>query len=108
VDEHRHWEKIPDRQEPVTSEIIDFCLDMITEIGEDSLEALFCDWLVLGKYTGYQLGEWAQRKQDTKYGKFAQNRIGGGNDGSSKAFILEDFRFFVQERRKLIILLLCF
>jgi len=80
---------MPNRREPITSDMIEFILAKAKTTHEDSLVAALADWFVLGEYTGARLSEWAQTLAHTQRGQIGCNNI----DNSSKAFILEDFQF---------------
>jgi len=56
---------------------------------QDSFDAAFFDWIVIGIQAGFRKSEWVQDSHDFRStGQFALNR-----DGSSKAFIASDFSF---------------
>ena len=87
--EMKRWEKMPDRQEPVTREMIDYIIDLAAkDKGDDTLLKAMSDWLVVGEYTGARLSEWAQDAKDTRKGQ-----IKLAIDDSAKAFTREDFIF---------------
>jgi hypothetical protein len=101
IKEHKRWEEMPNRQEPVTIEMIEFIIKLAEDQDEDSLWAAMRDWLIQGNYTGCRLSEWAQQKRNTKNGGFATWDKSIGGDGSSKAFTMEDFRFHGKNNRRL-------
>ena len=93
VNEHRRWESMPNRREPLTFSMVDQAFsDTYGSPGpklDDSLEAALTDWFILGMYTGMRKSEWCQdRYLIQKSGQVILNR-----DGSSSAFILNDFQF---------------
>ena len=88
IKKQKRWERLSDRQEPMTNGMIEYCIDLAVGIKEDSLEAAIKDWLILGEYTIFRLSEWAQEQKNTKGGKFSLNDPSAGGDGSSKAFIV--------------------
>jgi len=95
--ELERWEKVPDRREPFTAEMLAAMSDTATfgQHAPDSSWAACQDWFHLGLRLGLRLSEWAQ------------------NDGASlsspardiyddaKAFCLNDFRFELKNRRRL-------
>ena len=94
IAEHKRWEQMPNRQEPVTLEMLKYINKLAKKEPKDSLLASMRDWLCLGNYAGFRLQEWAQEKKNTKNGGFAVWEKSEGGDGSAKAFLCEDFTFF--------------
>ena len=90
LDECKQWEKMPNRSEPVTPQMIKYIIDLSKKAKDkDSKICAFANWLPLGKMTGFQLSEWAQEKRQLKQTKkFKRNK-----DGSVQAFRLDDFIF---------------
>ena len=95
--EHERWEKMPNRREPVTHDMIEHIIRQARHIDKDSLLSALSDWCVLGEYTGARLGEWAQDHKDTKRGKIGRNHV----DNSARAFIFVDFQFEGARSRRL-------
>jgi hypothetical protein len=62
---------MPNRQEPLTVDMILHVYNLATRQGEDSLMAALRDWLIVGIYTGNRKSEWAQEHQNSKKGNFA-------------------------------------
>eukprot|EP00957_Ditylum_brightwellii_P099903 7612857-Ditylum_brightwellii.AAC.1 len=62
---------MPNRQEPVTIEMILHVYKMAKKEHEDSCMAAFRDWLIIGMYTSNRKSEWAQENHIGCSGKFA-------------------------------------
>ena len=93
----KRWELMADRQEPVTAAMLDYIIDLADKDSlPDYLLSAMADWLVLGKYTGFRISEWAQYAKDVKKEKF-----GRAIDGSLLALIFEDLTFFGEKERRL-------
>ena len=93
VNEHRWWETMPNRREPLTFSMVD--TGFLTAYGStankfnDSLDAALTDWFILAMQAGMRKSEWCQdRYLLQKSGKVILNR-----DGSASAFIFSDFTF---------------
>eukprot|EP00957_Ditylum_brightwellii_P033562 2543961-Ditylum_brightwellii.AAC.1 len=91
IQEQCRWETMPNRQEPVTVEMILLVCKMAKKEHEDSCMTTFRDWLIVGIYTGNRNSEWAQEHHIGCSGKFAIWDVKLGGDGSSKAFNQNDF-----------------
>ena len=92
ITEVRRWEIIPNRREPITKEIISYITNKgktLNRVNPNNIYSALSDWLILGLQSGFRRKEWAQ---DHKYLK-RFNDIQRNVDGSSAAFILEDFEF---------------
>ena len=93
VNEHKRWELMPNRREPLTYVMADLSFSQTYGLSplkaNDSLEAALTDWLTLGMQTGMRKSEWYQDRHILNTtGTFIPNR-----DGSPSAFILSDFMF---------------
>ena len=100
IHELRRWESIPDRREPVTKEIIEYVIEKGTRLNKsnpDNIYSALADWLILGQQTGFRRKEWAQDRTHLKKHKDIQRNI----DGSSAAFILEDFEFRANNNKRI-------
>ena len=91
TNEHKRWESMPNRREPLTFSMVDFSFKTTLAISPDhnTLEAALTDWFIIGMQSGMRKSEWCQDRytlQKTKQVIF--NR-----DGSSSAFIFDDFTF---------------
>ena len=89
--EHRRWEKMPRRREPVTSEMLDWMMEQEDPNGPDGLVSALKNWSVINSYAGNRLGEWAQEYSDTRRGTFSRWT---DIDNSARAFIFKDLVFF--------------
>jgi hypothetical protein len=60
--EMERWEKMPNRREPFTVEMLDELLSQVTANRDSfySKNAALTDWFCIGLYTGSRLTEWAQ------------------------------------------------
>ena len=90
--EHRRWESIPNRREPLTYPMVQqAALEAKKDLSpcQHTLNHALYDWLVLGMVTGFRRSEWCQdRTYSARTGDITRNI-----DGSSSAFILSDFTF---------------
>ena len=79
---------MPNRREPVTTEIIEFILTKGKAYkDQDNIYSYIDDWLILGKQAGCRRLEWAQECSNlNKYNTYQRNI-----DGTAAAFILDDF-----------------
>eukprot|EP00957_Ditylum_brightwellii_P026089 1972400-Ditylum_brightwellii.AAC.1 len=62
---------MPNRQEPVTLDILEFVTKLAENEQDDHFLAAMRGWLILGSYTGCRLSEWAQESRLAKKGTFA-------------------------------------
>eukprot|EP00957_Ditylum_brightwellii_P064650 4906823-Ditylum_brightwellii.AAC.1 len=99
--EHKRWEEMVKRQEPVATEMILLQIKVSLKSNEDSFDAAMRDWLVIGHYAGFRLSEWSQEQKLVNKGMFASNDPAEGGDGSAKAFTLEDFIFLGKKGKRL-------
>ena len=60
IREHHRWEKMPNRQEPITTTMLDFWIKRARDADEDSFPAAMADWMVMELATGMRKSEWAQ------------------------------------------------
>ena len=64
VTEHRRWETMPNRREPLTFLMVDKLSSLSygqnSRVVNDSLEATLTDWFILGMHTGMRKSEWCQ------------------------------------------------
>jgi hypothetical protein len=92
LNEVKLWEKMPDRREPLTVDMISYQKLLTHESKPHSEDAAMYDWEVFGIYAGNRLTEWAQRN-----GTDIINNI----DGLPKAFLISDLEFFGANRRQM-------
>ena len=94
--EVRRWEKMPNRREPLTTDMITYQQLQREDNKPHSEAAALYDWEVVGIYTGNRLSEWAQHHGTTDLSMIIQNI-----DGTAKAFIVEDIEFYGKDRRRM-------
>ena len=85
--EQKRWEEMPNRRELVEPIMIDDMWELCKLLSIDSLEYALYDWNVLGQVFGFRLSEWAQNEEDKK--NYPKKAV----DGTSLAFIIDDFIF---------------
>jgi hypothetical protein len=88
--EVKRWENIPDRQEPLTVDMIHYQNLQCNKNTPHSNDAVMYDWEVFGIYAGNRLSEWAQYD-----GKDIVENI----NRTVKAFTITDLKFFGENRR---------
>ena len=89
------WEKMPNRRSPATKSMYKFLRPKCNPATEfDSLHST-CDWLTIGLYLGLRLNEYGQHAEANS----ASGDIFRNVDGSARAFIKSDLRFFKSGRR---------
>ena len=89
--EHKRWESMPNRREPLTYNMVNQAIINNTRnhYCTNSLNSALTDWFILGMVTGARKSEWCQdRSSILKSGTVTPNI-----DGSSSAFIFSDFIF---------------
>ena len=93
INEHKRWESMPNRREPLTYSMVDHLYHISYNknppLSSDCLEAVLADWLILGMQTGMRKSEWCQDRYLLQKTQTVQHN----RDGSSSAFIFEDFTF---------------
>jgi hypothetical protein len=85
LSEVKCWENIPDRQEPLTVDMIHYQNLQRNKNTPHSKDAIMYNWEVFGIYASNRLSEWAQYN-----GKDIVVNI----DGTAKAFTITDLKFF--------------
>jgi len=85
--EYKRWYQMPNRREPITLPMLDYWYNLSQSAHEDSFQAAFFDWMVLGIHAGFRKSEWCQ---DT-YNYKLFNQIALNPDHTSKAFVSSDF-----------------
>jgi len=92
-DELKRWENMLNRRDPLTKvKLVQLAL-MIQSMLLFSLLYVLLDWLVLGIHFGFPLTEYAQKKNITSLRRITRNF-----DGPPKALIMEDFKFYANNR----------
>ena len=92
INEHKRWESMPKRREPMTKEMICYIIDKgekMKSTNPDNIYIALSDWLIVGLQAGFRRKEWAQDKTYLKKHKDIERNV----DGSSAAFIVSDFEF---------------
>ena len=90
--ELKRWECIPNRREPVTTQMIEYIIKKgksLHKSDPDNIYTALSDWLILGMQSGFRRKEWAQDRSQMIRHKDIQRNV----DGSAVAFILEDFEY---------------
>jgi hypothetical protein len=90
LSEVKCWENIPDRQEPLTVDMIHYQNLQHNKNTPHSEDAAMYDWEVFGIYAGNRLSEWAQYD-----GKDIVVNI----NGTANAFTITNLKFFGENRR---------
>ena len=93
--EQKRWEDMPNRREPVTTEMLEQMGEVSKDLDPDSLESALRDWNMLGRYLGFRLSEWAQNEENRK--NFPLLAI----DDTPLAFTFHDFQFMGRGSRQL-------
>jgi hypothetical protein len=86
--EVKRWEKMPNRREPFTIEMLDFIIDQSKNLAPNSFLSTFRDWATCGLYAGFRLSKWAEPERNTAINNPLLNMF---ND--PKAFCLGDLEF---------------
>eukprot|EP00957_Ditylum_brightwellii_P140285 10689151-Ditylum_brightwellii.AAC.1 len=84
---------MPNRQEPLTVDMILHVCNLADRHEKDSLMEALRDWLIVGIYTGNRKSEWAQEHKIVIKGAFVIWDKQKGGDSSSKAFTQKDMVF---------------
>lgn len=86
--ELQRYEKVPNKREPFTLEMLDFIKHQASLADPDSLIAALADWFEIGLFGGNRLSEWAQDNGNSDPTHPALDIF-----GDTRAFLLQDFRF---------------
>ena len=87
LDGHKRWEKMPNRREPMTPNMVYTFASTIQSEHIDSKNRALYDWFVLALYLWPRKSEWCQDKVELGKTKTIARNI----DGTSKAFTFDDF-----------------
>ena len=98
--EGQRWESMPNRQEPITMEIMRFLISQASTSHQDSPEAAIADWCITGSQSGFRCSEWAQPHSSKSLPLSAT--ITKNVDGSATAFLAEDFILLNKHKRPLV------
>ena len=63
IENVRRWQKVPNRREALTPEMIELIISNGRRANPDSFEAAMADWVSVGIYNGQRLAEFGQKKQ---------------------------------------------
>ena len=95
INECKRWEKMPDKREPITPEMLQYLIDLAKrDKYQDSITNAVVDWIVMGMYAGFRKSESFQDQSNVTKGLFEK-----AIDGSAKAFTIDDFSFRKGETR---------
>ena len=100
IHEAKRWEHMPNRQEPITKELITYIANKgkkLKTINPHNLYSALSDWLILGLQSGFRRKEWAQDRSHLR--KF--NDIQRNVDDSPAAFVLNDWEFRSKNNERL-------
>ena len=97
--EGSRWEKMPNRAEPLTPDMVQFLVDSSSTSHPDSAISAYADWAVLSLQTGFRISEYAQSHSALHMPLTSEVSL--NIDGSVKAFIATDFKFLGTQRRPL-------
>ena len=92
---HKAYESVPNRRSMITDTMMIWLHEAAQKEGEDSELRAICDWLILGRYTGFRKGEWCQSSQST------YERIDNWPGRPPLAMILSDFQFLGKGEKRL-------
>ena len=95
--EARRWESMPNRQEPLTVSMVSHLSDIAVPTHEDSPEKAMADWAALGLLAGFRSSEWCQPHSNLTMPLSADITL--NCDGTTKAFIAEDFTLLDKRKR---------
>lgn len=94
--EIEHWERMPERREALTVDMIAYQkLQCHSDTPHSEANVMF-DWEVVGIYAGIRLSEWAQDEHVR-----TRSQVALAIDGSPLAFQIDDLRFFGENRRRM-------
>ena len=93
IDAVGQYEQVPKRRLMISDAMMLEIIDMAEKSHPDSLTAAIADWIILGRYTGFRLGEFGQ-ESDSEYATI-------GYTDEAVAMISDDFVFFGPGQRRL-------
>ena len=96
VSEQRRWEKVPNRREPLTLDMLQAIILHSKNSPSTSLNSALTDWFTLGVYMGPRLSEFAQHSAS-----LCKTGVKRNKDDTPTAFILSDFEFRGQNNIRL-------
>jgi hypothetical protein len=96
LDEIKRWENMPNRREPLTTDMIYFQKSRCHSSTPFSEDQVILDFEVVGIFSGIRLGEWAQNDNVRRLDQIRRNI-----DGTPTAFIIEDLEFYGRNKRRM-------
>jgi hypothetical protein len=95
--ELERWEKVPNRREPFTVEMLLELKRRTASTDPDGLLSVLCDWFEIGLFQGFRRCEWAQESSRSEIGAQELDIF-----GNTRAFCLHDLMFETMDRQRLI------
>ena len=95
--EAQRWESMPNRQEPLTIELMHHIINTSVPYNDDGPESVMADWFVLGLLAGFRCSEWCQPHSNLTMP--LNLPINLNVDGSPRAFIADDFTLLNKRKR---------
>ena len=92
--EHRRWESMPNRREPVTKSMLNWMLHQSNHHDNDTQIPALTDWALLALFFGFRLSKFLQLHHHAIGGHIKRNK-----DGLPQAFILSDITFYGQSKK---------
>ena len=86
LDRKQKWETLPNRSEPLTTQMADFCRQQAQTLPSTHLVAALADWFEAGLVTGFRISEYGQPKASATFQQ--------APNGEPLALTLEDLEFF--------------
>ena len=86
--EHRRWEKVPNKREPITINMIQHWHASTKDSPPDSFQSALLDWSVLGILAGFRKSEWIQDTFEYRKNSDFKRNV----DSTVSAFIASDFQ----------------
>lgn len=94
LDEIKRWENVPNRREPLTTDMIYYQQTRCSIGTPYSEHQVLFDFQVIAIYSGIRLGEWAQNDNVRRLDQIRLNI-----DGTPTAFIIDDLEFYGRNKR---------
>ena len=92
-DDTKHWQGIPNRQDPVSKSMITYLMDSMVGKDPHCLVNALIDFLIMGTQTGWRGVEWAQPVDPTINGFFLYDKKSSRFENMIYACCIEDFVF---------------
>ena len=97
--EAKRWESMPNRQEALTIDMIQYFISQSKSCHRDSPECAIADWCIMGLHSGFRCSEWCQ-PSSKKYLELSAT-VKVNIDGSPTAFLASDFILKDKKKRRL-------